>query len=155
MRGIGQWAPEQLRGRQPQELPGGVHMEVPREYPHLLPRTREFHYSSGTLRALGSVLGTRQVSNRRQRLPALQITRAPLPGPIYHGFCPCLAPKCFQATCAPAKTQQRKAELFVQLFCHAPFWHWIWVLDKYCLNEDLEPEADLKQELVRLALDGF
>lgn len=45
--------------------------------------------------------------------------------------------------------------LFVHLFCHAPFWHWVWVLGKYCLNEDLEPEADLKQELVRLASDGF
>lgn len=79
-----------------------------------------------------------------------------MPGPIYHGFYPCLAPKCLQATCAPAKAQRRKAELFVHLFCHALFWHQSGcsVLGKYCLNEDLEPEADLKQELVRLALDG-
>lgn len=122
------------------------------QYPHLLPRAHEFHYSSVMLRA--SMVVTGQVPNNRQRLPALQITQAPLPGPIYHGFCPCLAPKCLQVTCAPAKTQPRKAELFVRLFCHAAFWHWVWVLGKYRLNEDLEPETDLKQELVRLALDG-
>lgn len=51
----------------------------------------------------------------------------------------------------PPKLQPRKAELD---FCQAAFWPQAWAMDRYCLNEDVEPEAVLTQELVRLALVG-
>lgn len=124
------------------------------QYPHLLPRTHEFHYSSGMLQASDSVLGTGQVPNCRQRLPALQITQAPLPGPIYHGFYPCLAPKCLQATRAPDKTQARKAELLFISSVRLQSGTGSACSVNTVRVKTWSRRQTSKQELVRLALDG-